>query len=369
MKYSLLYNLDENDNIRIWYMERDGDKFRTISGIEDGKLVTSKWTVAKPKNVGKSNETNGEQQAELEIAALYKKKQDQKYSTNKENATRSNILQPMLAIKWADLKNVDEVVKECWSQPKLDGIRALVSKEGIKSRNGKDIVSCPHIIDQLHKFFKHHPYIVLDGELYNHQFHDDFNEIASLVKQIKPTQEDFDKSNRFVQFHVYDAIGPGLDSYKERVLTLHNMSSSFEENLSVKLVKTTYCDSIEFVDVMYASYLEHGYEGQMIRLDKPYEHKRSKGLIKRKEFFDAEYKILSITEGKGNWSGHAKSVECITEDGKPFSAGIKGNQEFTKRLLEGPLPKLCTIRSPNLTPDGIPRFGVAVEFFQHKREY
>ncbi len=32
-----------------------------------------------------------------------------------------------------------------WSQPKLDGIRCVVDKNGMWTRAGKPITSCPHI--------------------------------------------------------------------------------------------------------------------------------------------------------------------------------------------------------------------------------
>ena len=47
MKYPTLYHIDENDNIRVWWMEQEGDKYRTVSGIENGQLVTSEWKLAK----------------------------------------------------------------------------------------------------------------------------------------------------------------------------------------------------------------------------------------------------------------------------------------------------------------------------------
>lgn len=366
IKHPTLYHIDENDNVRVWWMETKGSSYRTVSGIEDGKLVTSGWTIATPKNVGKANETTGEEQAELEVESKYLKKAEKKYSYEKTKAAKSHIIQPMLAIKWADIKKKDEVVKGCWVQPKLDGIRAIVNKDGIWSRNGKPIVSSPHVLTALENFFNYFPNSILDGELYNHNFRDDFNEISSLVGQKKPTPEDLANSKEHVQYHVYDII-TNLN-FADRITILENLfKNAVIKKNPVRLVDTEYCANIEHVDAFYAKYLEVGYEGQMIRLNKPYEHKRSKSLIKRKEFFDAEYRILSISEGKGNWAGYAKSVECIDDQGRKFSAGIKGSQEFTKKLLSMN-PKTCTVRSPNMTPDGIPRFGVAVAFYENERE-
>jgi len=54
--------------------------------------------------------------------------------------------------------------------------------------------------------------------------------------------------------------------------------------------------------------------------------------------------------------------------GAVFGAGIKGNQEYTRGLMFKPKPKLATIRYQNLTPDGIPRFPIAVNFFWGDRD-
>ena len=63
MKYPDLYTRDSLGNVRVWHMEQDDDKYRTISGLLEGEKVTSEWTVAKPKNMGKKNETTGSMQA------------------------------------------------------------------------------------------------------------------------------------------------------------------------------------------------------------------------------------------------------------------------------------------------------------------
>ena len=38
--------------------------------------------------------------------------------------------------------------------------------------------------------FKQNPWLVLDGELYNHDLRDDFEKIISLVRKQKPTDDD-----------------------------------------------------------------------------------------------------------------------------------------------------------------------------------
>ena len=48
-------------------------------------------------------------------------------------------------------------------------------------------------------------------------------------------------------------------------------------------------------------------------------------------------------------------------DGVTFSTGLKGTMEYAKELLENKdshIGKMATVRYQELTPDGIPRFGV-----------
>ena len=72
-------------------------------------------------------------------------------------------------------------------QPKLDGVRCLIQYDAGKvtaySRTGKVWKNIEHITANLYKFFEKFPNIVLDGELYNHDFKDDFEEIISMVRK------------------------------------------------------------------------------------------------------------------------------------------------------------------------------------------
>lgn len=362
-KYDTLYHIDENENVRVWWMEKNGSTYRAVSGIEDGKLVISEWKQAKAKNVGRANATTAEEQAHLEIESQYTKKLDKKYSRTKETASKSNIIQPMLA---ATYKGWDKSWKHVFTQPKLDGMRCIATKDGLFSRQGKPIVSAPHVMKALERTFAINPNMILDGELYNHDLRDDFNELISIARQVKPTAEDIAKSESMIQYHVYDMIADW--SFHHRFTYLQSSYNVMDQNV-IKLVKTDQaCDSEE-LDLNYAMALSDGYEGQMIRLDEPYEQKRSKTLLKRKEFIDEEFEVLDILEGQGNWAGYAKSVQCKTKEGVVFNAGIKGTQEFTKKLLaQKPMPKTVTVRYQNVTPDGSLRFPIAVAFYENERD-
>lgn len=65
--YPILYTEDTLGNTRIWYMEQNGNKYRTVSGLENGEKVVSDWSHAEGKNIGRSNETSATEQASAEV--------------------------------------------------------------------------------------------------------------------------------------------------------------------------------------------------------------------------------------------------------------------------------------------------------------
>ena len=138
---------------------------------------------------------------------------------------------------------------------------------------------------------------------------------------------------------------------------------------SLRFVETTWCDTQEELDKKYSDYTEAGYEGQMVRNDTPYENKRSKNLLKRKEFITEEFDVINVLEGQGNWAGYAKHFELELDDGRNFKSGVRGNQETLKALLEQEdKPTWVTCRYFEKTPDGIPRFPVVIDWGNRTRE-
>ena len=57
-------------------------------------------------------------------------------------------------------------------QPKLDGIRCIIRREGddlvARSRTGKVFDTLEYLLTELNGLFQRYPFLVLDGELYNH---------------------------------------------------------------------------------------------------------------------------------------------------------------------------------------------------------
>jgi len=157
MEYPKLYKLNAHGKVLEWYLERDGDRYRTISGQQDGKQTTSKWTVSKPKNVGKKNATTGEEQADKECLAKYDKKlKGGGYVAELDNVVRFTYTKPMLAdtyysekcdpetgeVKITDNRPSDEELAkgEYIFQPKLDGVRCVADKNRLATRKGENLI-------------------------------------------------------------------------------------------------------------------------------------------------------------------------------------------------------------------------------------
>jgi len=369
---TIIYKNTKGGAVQQWCQEIEGSKYRTISGQVNGKLVTSEWTQCEATNEGRANQRTPEEQAIFEVDANYKKKLDKDYHLSIENIDEgAHIFECMLAQDYKKAlgrKNPPDPLgtPKLFSQPKLDGMRCIVNKDGMWTRNGKPIVSCPHIFNALKPAFAVDPTLIFDGELYNHEFKANFNEIMSIFKQIKPSLEDYQKAEEFGQYHVYDLTYsvPNEDIFLFRSLKLFNILEQLNSPY-LQRVETAPIATQESLDSLYEEYLENGYEGQMVRINAPYENGRTWNLLKRKEFFDTEYELVDIQEGLGNWSGKAKIATLKHPDGRTFGAGITGTMEFCEQLLKNKekyIGKKTTVNYTNLTPDGIPRFGRCKEF-------
>lgn len=361
-KLPTLYARTQTNAIQQWTVIIDGDQYQTEYGQVGGKIQTTNWTKCLPTNEGRANARTAQEQAHTEAQSLWTKKKDSGYFEQIEDVDNQIFFEPMLAKKFEDYK--DSLSFPVFSQIKMDGLRCVIRKNGMFSRNGKEYVSCPHIREALNGFFELYPTAVLDGELYNHALKHDFNKITSLVKKTKPTMADKEESKQTVEFWVYDLIGI-TEPYKNRNISLQELFRSVITDPCIRLVETTEVWDQEELDELFGKYLEQGFEGQMVRLNGKYENKRSKSLLKRKEFQDEEYVILDIIEGVGNKQGMAGAMTFKTEQGILFNSNIKGTREFLTEIWRDKnslIGKQATVKFFNKTPEKeIPRFPYVIK--------
>jgi DNA ligase-1 len=371
MQFPILYKYTSKGQPQQWQIFVAENSFYTEEGMVGGKLTTSLPTFCTAKNVGRANETTPQQQAISEAKAKYQKKLDTGYSESL-GGSGAKFFEPMLAFEYSKYPDV-LFTRRTFVQPKLDGLRCDNANGKLTSRNGKPYISCPHLEQGA---------VRLDGELYTHFYKDDFNKIVSLCKKQKPTKEDLQESAEKVEMWIYD-FPEHIGVFSERYEALRRWHSRWhkyyhKENSKFILVPTFEVRTMDEIIAYHAQFINEGYEGTIIRIDLgPYENKRSKQLLKYKDFKDEEFEIVGYEEGEGGRAGtigffimkHDKNPE------QTFKSNVKGNFEYLREVWENRdsyIGKKATVKYFNRTPkteDGgdVPRFPYIIKI--NREEY
>lgn len=349
-------------------------------GQVGGKIQVSRELVLEGKNAGKSNETTTITQGLAQAKARWDKQLKKGYVQTIEDAEAGKVdavieggILPMLAHKfWEQWKKIKF---PALAQPKLDGHRSPSQMDnhdfGISysmwSRTRKEINSVPHINKALREVLRFDDVKYLDGELYNHDYKDNFEELTSLITPDEPKE-----GHEVVQYHVYDMPHPTMTNY-ERYQKLEELRSRFE-GTPVHIVETRVVNNKEELMQAYEDFMEMGYEGAIVRnMDGLYVNKRSYDLQKVKVFDDDEFRIVSVKVGtKGSMAGKAVFVcERTREDqklpaGVTFDCKLKGDMEKLKEYANDPslvIGKIVTVQYQGYTRKNMkPRFPVALRF-------
>lgn len=360
-----LYARSSTGAILEWDIEVEGNKFRMITGQQGGNKITSKWTIVEGKNIGQSNETDGEQQAEAEATSKWKKKikREGYWEDLKDIDKAGRFIEPMLAHKLRD--HPDKVVLPCMVDRKYNGGRVVASITGFFTRKGEQYASIPHLIEALQPLFDKYADLVVDGEGYNHDLRFKLNELMKILRTTKGsklTPELFRRSEQIVRLYVYD--GYGFPTVKDILIerpdgSKHKVPAGFQvtedtpndirrEALKdllkgipyVVWVPYRWAKDLDQVYEIYGEDVAEGMEGSIIRnYGASYKHGRSYDLLKVKPTDDAEGTILKINEGTGNTSGLAATATVVWNgpDGKvEFDATFMGSIETRQDILKHP---------------------------------
>jgi DNA ligase-1 len=351
MEFPVLYGIpSKGDKVKLWKLsvEEYKNQWKIVRkyGYINCKETVSEKVIDFGKNIGKKNETSVYAQAVLEANALFKKQKEKGYSEDEKisNGKMHNTNLPMLAHDYNKRKH--DINFPCYVQPKIDGVRLLLTKKNGKiemySRTGKSI-NMQHIEKQ-YKNIEENTW--LDGELFS--FDLTFEEITGLFrKQKNINQTKVEK----LKFYIFDWFNDESIPFSER------------KNKYVN-VTTEVCKTENEVQKFHDKYIQEGYEGLMLRnAESMYKTQyRSKDLQKYKEFYDDEYEIIGAHEGKGD-DKNTIIFECITKDGEKFSVRPRGTYEKRKEMWmhkEDYNGKMLTVRYQNLTDGNVPRFPVGL---------
>jgi len=225
--------------------------------------------------------------------------------------------------------------KDSFIQPKLDGIRCYITKDGAFSRNHKEFKTVNHIKDAFKPLFKKLPNLVVDGELYNHQFKNNFNKIISLVRKQKPNAEEMDEATRYIQFHWYDyyASWHTQDNFRQRNEKIKKEVEKLNSRHIIE-VPTYEVSSFEVAKILDDGFLKQGYEGSILRNNKPYEQKRSYNLQKFKQFNDSEARITGWVEGQGKRTGTIGKFLAVDNNGVNFGMPVMDNYTVMEKMYD-----------------------------------
>lgn len=216
---------------------------------------------------------------------------------------------------------------EAWfSSRKLDGCRApvVIDANGdgtFYSRTGKEFKTLGKVLAELKRLgFKD---IVLDGEIciVDENGLDDF---TAIMKEI--TKKDHTVSNP--KYKIFDVLTheeffskTSTTKFSERLerLKAYDLSST----MMIELLKQTQLKDQAHLDKLRSRAAENGWEGLIIRKDVEYKGKRSKDILKVKNFTDAEYVVVDIINGPFRYI-----VESDVSQ-----TGDKSTKEITEEML------------------------------------
>jgi len=375
MTHPTLYKKTSTGAIQFWTISVEGNAIITTYGQvgTDSPQVTTD-VIKEGKNAGQSNATSAAQQAEREAKSSWTKKLKKGYVDSIEAAEageRDAIIKggidPMLAHKYSVngvlTKDAKKIKFPAFGQPKMDGIRCIaIKKNGVCTlwtRTRKPIKSVPHIIAAIEAIPVSD--MILDGELYNHEYRQDFDTIIELVRPDEPVE-----GHELVQLWLYDTVND--QPFRARTQWLKD---NITPNDTLVLVETHDVKTAADVEAFKIQMLERGFEGSMLRnADSLYVNKRSYDLQKCKDMVDGEFPIVDFEEGSGRLSGHVGSFWCVVTKeyevqggvvGERFTAKPKGKTSKLKEYFKDHSlwrGKKLTVQYQNFTPAGKPRFPV-----------
>jgi len=340
-----VYKQDSKGKIRVYRTYTEGAELIQETGVLDGKMVENR-VECKPKNVGKSNETTGEEQAIAEMNARLKKKLKEGYYEDLEKAKATKLLLPMLAKSYD--KEAKKVIFPCYAQPKLDGMRALVDRNKMTSRKGVEIETMDHILTVTSSVAD----CILDGELYAHGL--SFQENMKLIKKYR-----LGESEKVI-YHVYDCVLPDVPFFERYKF----LCDSVQGLSCINVVETTVINNEKELMEYHAENISKGYEGTMVRWGEDgYKiDGRSSNLLKYKDFKDEVFEVIDIVPSERR---PEQGIVVLKSGVHTFKATPKMSNSEKEDLLNNKdnyIGEKAEIRFFELTDGGLPRFPVCVGF-------
>lgn len=190
---------------------------------------------------------------------------------------------------------------------KMDGIRvsALVENDEVTwlTRQGKEVVGLKELSREVLQMVNEDCF--LDGELI--AINDTNLNSGELFKKTTTLVNGKNEDKTGIKFVMFDYLP--LNEYKEKVCTEVHSARHMKLRKMVNYLLPEHIDYIDILDTtsdvsvihkLLKTVCEKGEEGLMLNyVNGKYEFKRSKQILKVKEFFTADLKVIGIEEGTG----------------------------------------------------------------------
>lgn len=254
---------------------------------------------------------------------------------------------------------------------KLDGVRCIAIVKGgivtLLSRNGKFYES----FSQIEKELTIMPDGEYDGEIYLPKENGGFQELMKHVKREENAPEELP-----FRYYLFDVI---LDAPYIRRLGLLN-AALVERFGNAKFGPSDpfvlkYGDSLGVLTSLKVINEKHlletldgvigyGYEGLMVKdVDAKYEKKRTKNILKVKQFYSTEAIVTGAVEGKGKYKGKLGALVLVGPNDEKYEIGSGFDDMQREQYWKNqPLGRIVEVKYQELTKDGIPRFPIFLRF-------
>lgn len=348
---------------RFWICESDEEWHEDIKGYVIQRRygqVGGKVTYSPDITITKTTQKRTwKEQLELKFNSEVKKQLDKGYvevpkdpNTYSESelqeifgdivTNQAGIIKPMLAKQESKLTNRKILDKEWLCSRKIDGVRCLMYWDGKQvltaSRGGENYnVATTHLRENedLIEFFKAHPTIILDGELYRHG--KTLQQISGAARMEKNAY-DCD----WLQFWVYDCYGkddPNVVAEDrvdflgsiDWVKVIDSLDDIGDDN--IYLVNHILVSGEDNIWKLHDQYVAEGFEGCVIRdPNRPYKpNGRTNDMLKFKNYKSSDFIVLDYELGV---RGSEDMVFiCGLSDGRTFKAMPVGDRETKEEYV------------------------------------